>query len=350
MVEEVGSISPPSEDKPVTPVVVKMKSEESNRTPFWVLLSVSVGFLLPVCSCAVLFVVLTLSFSFLGSGPAMTSTGLGDAVAIVRVEGPITSGDESDFGTGAVSGVIMSDLREADDDPSVKAIVLRVDSPGGTVTGSAQIYEVVKEVEKPIVVSMVSVAASGGYYVSAPADYIMARPDTVTGSIGVILTLYNAEALLDEIGVEVTTITSGPNKALGTPWEEITPEQRQILEEFVDESYEDFIRVVADGRGMSVEVVRELADGRIYTGRQALDVGLVDELGNLQDAIDKAAALGGISGKPRVVEYEHLPDFTTFLRGFSNRLNQSEADQIIDIVTRFTTPSLEYRYVGPQSR
>ena len=339
-----------AEDRPATPAVVTVKSEESNRTPFWVLLSVSVGFLLPVCSCALLFLVSTLSLSVVGSGPALGSRGTGDAVAIVRVEGPITSGDESDFGTGAVSGVVMSDLRAANDDPSVKAIILLVDSPGGTVTGSAQIYEVVKEVEKPIIVSMVSVAASGGYYVSAPADHIIARPDTVTGSIGVILTLYNAEELLNELGVDVTLITSGPNKALGTPWEELSPEQREILEAFVDESYEDFIQIVADGRSMSLATVRELADGRIYTGRQALAVGLVDELGNLQSAIDKAAELGGISGEPRIVEYEHLPDFQTFLRGFSIRLNKSEADHIADIVTRFTTPSLEYRYVGPQLR
>ena len=337
-----------AEDRPATPAVVTVKSEESNRTPFWILLSVSIGFLLPVCSCALLFVVSTLSLSIAGSSPAAGISGAGDAVAIVRVEGPIVSGDESDFGTGAVSGVIMSDLRAAAANPSVKAIILRVDSPGGTVTGSAQIYEVVAAIEKPVIVSMVSVAASGGYYVSAPADHIIARPDTVTGSIGVILTLYNAEELLDEIGVDVTMITSGPNKALGTPWDELSPEQREILEEFVEESYEDFVQVVADGRGMSLETVRELADGRIYTGRQALAVGLVDELGNLQQAIDKAAELGGISGEPRIVEYEHLPNLQTFLQGFSTRLNQSEADHVADLITRFTTPSLEYRYVGPQ--
>ena len=350
MAEEVAPASSPVEDRPAPPAVIRMKSQESNRTPFWVLLSVSVGFLLPVCSCAVLFLVSMLGLSVVGNGPAVGISGTGDAVAIIHVQGPITSGDESDFSTGAVSGIIMSDLRAAADDPSVKAIVLRVDSPGGTVTGSAQIYEVVKEVEKPIVVSMVSVAASGGYYVSAPADHIIARPDTVTGSIGVILTLYDAEELLNEVGVDVTIIASGPNKALGTPWEELSPQQREILEAFVAESFEDFVRVVADGRGMSLDTVRELADGRIYTGRQALAVGLVDELGNLQDAIDKAAELGGISGEPRIVEYEHLPDFQTFLRGFSTRLNKSEADHIVDTITRFTTPSLEYRYVGPQLR
>lgn len=344
---KADTADPSANNGPAAPAVVQVKSEESNRTPFWVLLSVSIGFLLPVCSCALLVLTSTLSLSFIGRGPAVSRSGVGDAVAIVRVDGPITSGDESDFGTGAVSGVVISDLRAAADNPDVKAIVLRVDSPGGTVTGSAQIYEVVKEIEKPIVVSMVSVAASGGYYISAPADYIIARPDTVTGSIGVILTLYNAEELLNEVGVDVILITSGPNKAIGTPWEELTPEQREILEDFVAESYEDFLRVVAEGRNLSLTEVRELADGRIYTGRQAMAAGLVDELGNLQLAIDKAAELSGVSGEPRIIEYERLPDFRSFFRGFSARLSRSEADQIIDLLTRFTTPSLEYRYVGP---
>lgn len=333
-----------------TPAGQSKAGDNSNRTPFWVLLSVIVGFFLPVCSCAMLIAVSVASLGFVDGGRTPVSGGIGDAVAIVRVEGTITSGDEADFQTGAVSGVVIDDLETAAADPSVKAIILRVDSPGGTVTGSAQIHEQVRQMEKPVVVSMVSVAASGGYYVSAPADYIMARPDTVTGSIGVILTLFNAEELIDEIGVDVTAITSGPNKALGSFWEDLSPEQRQILETFVEESYDDFVQIVADGRDMSVEEVRQLADGRIYTGRQALDNGLVDELGNLEDAIAKAAELGGISGEPRIIEYEHIPSFDQFLSGFASRLNRTESDEILDLITEFTTPSLEYRYVGPGSQ
>jgi len=317
-----------------------------DRTALWVLLSVAFGFFLPVCSCAVLLGAAVIGVSTLGTG-ADTSSGFGDAVAIVRVEGVIDSGDAEEFGTGAISGVVIDDLKRAVADDSVKAIVLRVDSPGGTVTGSAQIHEALLEVDKPVVVSMASVAASGGYYVSAPADYIFARADTVTGSIGVIMTVFNAEELLTDIGVDVVTIASGPNKAIGSSWEEMTPEHREILDAFVAESYDEFVRVVADGRGISREAVTALADGRIYSGRQALDNGLVDELGNLEDAIDKAAGLGGISGEPRIVEYEHIPGFEQLLFGFASRLNRSEADQIIEMISEFTTPSLEYRYVGP---
>ncbi|MCP4426573.1 MAG: signal peptide peptidase SppA, partial [Chloroflexi bacterium] len=263
-------------------------TKRNGRTPLWILFSVIVGFMLPVCSCAILMVTSIVSLGALDIGGApRTGGGVGDAVAIVRVEGVITSNDNAEFSgaTGATSGVVIADLQAAVDDPTVKAIVLRVDSPGGTVTGSSQIYEVVRDIEKPVVVSMAGLAASGGYQISAPADYIFARPDTFTGSIGVIMTLYNAEELIDEIGVDVILITSGPNKALGSAWEEFEPEHQEILEALIDETYDDFVQIVADGRNMDIETARELADGRIYSGRQAEANGLVDELGNLNDAI-----------------------------------------------------------------
>lgn len=322
------------------------RGDSGNRTPLWVLVSVVVGFLLPVCSCMAFASLSIFGLSLAAGQGTTTSTGFGDAVALVRVEGVIVS--EDDVTAGAPSGVIMDELEQAAADPTIKAIVLRVDSPGGTVTGSAQIHEAILELEKPVVASMGATAASGGYYVSAPADYIFARADSVTGSIGVIYTLFNAEELMDELGVDVTTITSGPNKDIGSIWEELTPEQQEIFEALVDESYDQFVEIVADGRpDLSVEEVRELADGRIYSGRQALENGLVDELGNLDDAIAKAADLGGISGEPRIVEYERLPDFRTLLRGFSGRLTQSEGDRLIEIIETFTTPSLQYRYIGP---
>lgn len=337
-----------SESMPAPPPAVRSNKGDGNRTPLWILLSVIVGFMLPVCSCAVLMVASVASLGVIGSGTAVSSSGVGDAVAVVRVEGVITSSDSAEFSSGATSGIVMTDLQTAVDDPTVKAIVLRVDSPGGTVTGSSQIYELVRDIEKPVVVSMAGLAASGGYQISAPADYIFARPDTFTGSIGVIMTLYNAKELIDEIGVDVILITSGPNKALGSAWEELQPEQQAILEALIDETYADFVQIVADGRGLDVGTVRELADGRIYSGRQAVTNGLVDELGNFDDAVAKAAALGGISGEPRLVEYEHLPSFSQLIAGISGRTNQSEADKILEIITEFTTPTLEYRYVGPQ--
>ena len=121
------------------------------------------------------------------------------------------------------------------------------------------------------------------------------------------------------------------------------------MKALIDETYEDFVQIVADGRGMDIETVRELADGRIYSGRQAADNGLADELGNLDDAIAKAAELGGISGEPRIVEFEHLPGFQPAFAGSQQpRLHQSEADRIVGLMGEFMTPTLEYRYVGPQ--
>ncbi|MCB8944145.1 MAG: signal peptide peptidase SppA [Ardenticatenaceae bacterium] len=338
--------------EPTPPQVIQIQPEK-NRTALWILIAVSVGFLLPVCACAVFMLTAVTSLTALASDSSSTTTssGSGDAIAIVRVEGAIFSSDDpEDFAAGAGSGVVIADLQKAVADPTVKAIVLRVDSPGGSVTGSAQIYEFIRDLEKPIVVSMAATAASGGYYISAPADYIFARPDTVTGSIGVIMTLFNAEELIDEIGVDVINITSGPNKAIGSTWDELTPEQRDILEAFIDEAYDDFVQIIVDGRSLDEDTVRQIADGRIYSGRQAQANGLVDELGDLQAAISKAADLGGISGEPRIVEYEHLPSLESFLTGLSSRLNQSQADQALQAIEEFTLPAIEYRYVGPASQ
>jgi protease-4 len=282
-----------------------------------------------------------------GGGATTTSTGFGDAVAIVRVEGVITASDETDIGTGALSGIVISDLETAGGDPDVKAIVLRVDSPGGVVTGAAQIYEAILEIDKPIVVSMAGTAASGGYYISAPADYIFARPDTLTGSIGVISTFINAEEFLDDLGIEATVIASGDNKDFGSFFNDLSPEQEEIWRSITDELYNEFVRVIADGRNMTEAEVRELADGRVYSGRQALANDLVDELGDLEEAIQKAAELGGISGDPRIIEYDRIPTLDELLLGLSTNLNRSKAGEINQLIHDFTTPTLEYRYIGP---
>ena len=324
--------------------------QKKDRTPFWILLAVIVGFMLPVCSCGVLLTTGLVSAGVMGAsaaGPTYTSTGFGDAVAVVRVEGTILSGDSADSSTDAVSGTIISELENAAAEPSVKAIVLRVDSPGGSVTGSSQIWEVIDALEKPVIVSMASMAASGGYYVSAPADYIVARPDTLTGSLGVIMTVYDATELMDKVGLQVTAITSGENKAIGSMFTEMTLEQQAILETLIDESYTEFVRVIADGRGMSEEDVLVLADGRVYSGRQAFENGLVDELGNFDDAIAKATELGGIQGEARIIEYERIPTFREMLTGFSTQIGKTDAQHALELFSEFTAPSLEYRYVGP---
>lgn len=351
MIEEEKQLygEPPQPQPPQPPP--QIIHHHRDRSGIWALLGVAAGFMLPAIACSMLMLVTTIGLSLSGGGsspPVTSSGGFGDAVAIVRVEGVIAAGDESDIAAGAISGIVIADLKAAAADPSVKAIVLRVDSPGGGVTGAAQIYEALLEVDKPIVVSMAGTAASGGYYVSAPADYIFARPDTLTGSIGVISTFINAEEFLDELGVEATVIASGDNKDFGSFFNELSPEQEEIWRSITDELFDEFVRVIVEGRNMSEAAVRELADGRVYSGRQAVENGLADELGDLDEAIQKAADLGGISGDPRIVEYERVPTFQELLLGFSATLNRSQSDEINQLIQDFTTPMVEYRYVGPQ--
>ncbi|VAX31398.1 Protease IV [hydrothermal vent metagenome] len=217
---------------------------------------------------------------------------IGEKVALVRIEGPIVS-----------SRSAIEELRKYRKDSSVKAIVLRVDSPGGAVAPSQEIYEEVGKLLKikPVVVSMGSVAASGGYYISAPATKIYANPGTVTGSIGVIMEIPNFKGLMDKVGIRTEVIKSGKHKDLASVFRGIGKEERAILQGVLDDVHDQFIRAVSEGRNIPYERVRKIADGRVFTGRQAKAEGLVDALGNIQDAIMEAARLGGIKGEPNVV-------------------------------------------------
>ncbi len=352
MLEEDTQTTSPTDatTTPTVPPSVIHVETGKNRTALWVLMALVVGFILPVCACSFI-----LFMGFVGIGAAGSTgfqdvtmnTALSESVALVHVDGTIVNGSADEFAAGsAISGVVISHLEAAANDPLIKAIVLRVDSPGGTVTGSAQIHEVVAQLEKPVVVSMESLAASGGYYVSAPADYIFARPDTWTGSIGVITQFINAEGFMQEHGIEATTITSGENKAFGGLFRGLTPEQEEIMQTLVDESFDGFVQVIVDGRGLSREDVLALADGRIYSGQQALENGLVDELGNLDAALNKAADLGGIRDSYDVIEYEQLPNFQQLLLGFSSKMLQGESMRLKAEIDYLTTPKLEYRFIG----
>jgi protease IV len=232
-------------------------------------------------------------------------------VVLTREEGVADS--RMKIGVVAIEGVISSDLAKKAvrqltkyaDDPSIKAIVLRIDSPGGGVASSQELYEEVKRIRtggKFVVASLGSVAASGGYYVASVTDHIFANAGTVTGSIGVLVQLANAEELLRKVGVASTVITSGPFKDSGNPTRALRPEERQVFQDLVDDVYQQFIEAVAHGRKLPLDAVRQAADGRIYTGRQAKDLRLVDELGTFQDAIMYAASTIGIVGKPKLVE------------------------------------------------
>ncbi len=221
--------------------------------------------------------------------------GVEDRVGLIRVEGAILDAQET-----------VSELKRFGKSPSVKAIVLRIDSPGGGVVPSQEIHDAVirvrSENNKKVVASMGTVAASGGYYIAVASDRIMANPGTLTGSIGVIMELANLQGLLKKVGVESVVIKSGAHKDLASPFRKMSTEDRKILQAVLDDVHEQFIEAVAEGRALDLADVRSLADGRIFTGRQARTARLVDELGNLDDAIQTAAELAGIEGKPTVVE------------------------------------------------
>ncbi len=231
---------------------------------------------------------------------------LGSRIALVRIEGPIID-----------SGDIVEEIKEHAKDLSVRAIVLRIDSPGGAVAPSQEIYEEVKKAAavKKVVVSMGSIAASGGYYIAAPADVIIANPGTLTGSIGVIMEIPNIEGLMSKIGVTTEVIKSGRHKDMATVFRKMGAEEREILQGVMDNVHEQFIRAVAEGRKLKEEDVRLFADGRIFSGQQAKKQKLVDELGTLEDAVLKAAALAGIDGEPDLVEKKEKPTIIELLKG-----------------------------------
>jgi len=235
-----------------------------------------------------------------GKRPPVSKTG--EQVGVIFIDGLIVGGSSQGvFGGIAGSQDIMKQVREAAEDATVKAVVLRINSPGGTVPATQEIareVEKLKETGKVVVASMGDVGASGAFWIAAKTDKIYANPGTITGSIGVRMDYYNLEELYDKLGIEMDVIKSGAHKDIGSPVRDITPQERDLLQEMVDEMYAQFIDVVAEGRNLPKERVRELATGRIWTGSQAKELGLVDELGNYYDAIKGAAEMAGIRGKP----------------------------------------------------
>uniref|UniRef100_C6E338 Signal peptide peptidase SppA, 36K type n=1 Tax=Geobacter sp. (strain M21) TaxID=443144 RepID=C6E338_GEOSM len=216
----------------------------------------------------------------------------GDGVGLVELKGPIIDGQET-----------VRQLRELKKDKRVKAVVLRIDSPGGVVGPSQEIHAAVKGVAKvkKVVVSMGSVAASGGYYAAAPATLIYANPGTITGSIGVLMKFSNIEGLMDKVGLKAFTIKTGKFKDVGSPARTMSDEERGMLQGVIDSTHQQFIRAVAEGRKLPVEQVRAIADGRIFSGEQALAAKLVDRIGTLQDAVEEAGRLGGVKGEPELI-------------------------------------------------
>jgi protease-4 len=225
-------------------------------------------------------------------------------VALIDISGVITSSQGVSRGVTSARSVVLQ-LENYGEDESVKAVVLRIDSPGGTVVAAQEVYSAIKRLQeergKVVVASMADIAASGGYYIACAADHIVASPGTLTGSIGVIMEFPNLEGLFGKIGVRTTTIKSGKFKDTGSASRQMTAEERALLQELLDDVHEQFIESVRVSRGLPADEVVALADGRIFTGKQAHRLGLVDETGDLRKAILKAAELAGIEGEPTVL-------------------------------------------------
>jgi len=257
------------------------------RHPLWVGLGVLLIFL------AILTALLAVGFSQAGRPESFSKPfSLGEKIAVVKIEGVILDSEDT-----------LEDLKRFKDNSSVKAVVLRVDSPGGAVGPSQEIYQEVKRLAatKTVVASFGGVAASGAYYAACPATKIMASPGTITGSIGVVMEITNLEKLLEWMKIRHSVIKSGEFKDVGSPFREMTPKERAYLQAFIDDVHAQFEEAVVEGRHLTQDKVHRLADGRIFTGRQAKALGLVDEMGNVEDAIHLAAKLVGIEGEPNVI-------------------------------------------------
>lgn len=269
----------------------------------------------------------------------------GPAIAIIEVNGTIVSGSAGgSYASAGLAGAddVIQAIRFADQDPDVEAILLKVNSPGGSVVASDLIYQELAATTKPIVVLMGELTASGGYYISMAGDHLIANPNSLTGSIGVISTFPNAEALFENVGLEFTVFTSGEAKDFGSLYRDMTPEEIEYWQAVIDETYEGFVQIVVDGRGLPIEQVRAVADGRVFTGRQALELGLIDEIGYEHDALKKAASLGGIQGPVRVIRFGTDEGLFSILGGLSPAGSQLLPRDFLD---RMLMPRLEFRWL-----
>jgi protease-4 len=256
-----------------------------------------------------------------------------DKVAIIPIEGEIVEARE-----------VLDALRRHANNDTVKAIVIRINSPGGAIAPSQEIYSAIRRTSsdsgKPIVASFDSVAASGGYYIAAGCDRIVANPGSITGSIGVILQWFNTKELIQWAKLKPETITSGAMKDAGSPFRELTPEERQYFQGIVTQLHSQFVRDVALGRkaAMKPEEVARIADGRIFTGEQALQLHLVDELGSIDDAVRVAGKLAGIEGEPaRLWPKRHEP-------GLFDLLGAGDADALLERVVNRRVPQFLFRW------
>lgn len=264
---------------------------------------------------------LVLILHSIGSG-----TSFGQKVAVVDIAGIITKSDAT-----------IKLIHTYRDDPNIKAIVVRIDTPGGSVAPVQEIYSELQKIDKPIVASMGGTAASGGYYVACAADTIMANPGTLTGSIGVIMQFTRLKGLYDKIGLEHQVIKSGEFKDTGSPFRQLTEKEQAVLQATVDDVYNQFVDTIFEGRKslLSRSEILELADGRIFSGQQALDAKLLDRLGNLPEAIEHAAELADVEGKPKIVRKKKKQSLLEQLLGVTQAPALDEM---------FSLPGVTFRY------
>lgn len=239
--------------------------------------------------CTVIFAIIALTSLLSGKNELTLLPGIG----LVEVKGLIIDPLET-----------VKQLHDFGKDDKVKSVVVRIDSPGGVVGPSQEIWSAVKRLKekKPVVVSMGSVAASGGYYIAVPATLIFANPGTITGSIGVLMKFSNLEGLMSKVGMKAFTLKTGKFKDVGSPARSMSAEEKAMLQSVIESTHGQFVRAVAEGRKLPEAKVREIADGRIFSGEQALANKLIDRLGTLHDAVLEAGQLGGLSGEPDVIK------------------------------------------------
>ena len=237
---------------------------------------------------------------------------VGEKVAVIDINGAISKSDK-----------VIELIHQYRDNGSIKAMVVRIDSPGGSVAPVQEIYSELKKLEIPVVASLGGTAASGGYYIACAADQIFANPGTLTGSIGVIMQFVKMKGLYDKVGIDQQTVKSGKFKDTGSPIRSLTPEEKELLQETIDDVHDQFVDAIFDERKdrLSRDEVLALADGRIFSGNQALEKKLVDRLGNLHDAIAHAAELGGIVGKPKITRVKRELTLLERLIGVAGKHN-----------------------------
>jgi len=257
-----------------------------------------------------------------------------EKIGVVSITGAITSGNK-----------ISSELVKFAKDESIKAIILQINSPGGGVGATQEIYREVQKItpQKPVIAAMGSVAASGGYYVAAPATKIVSNPGTITGSIGVFIQFVRLEELMTKIGVELEIVKSGEFKDMGSPDRKLTQRDREIINALIKDLQSQFVAAVASGRSLSVQKVREIADGRIFSGARAKDLGLVDFLGNFQDAVEITKTIVGIQGDVELV-YPKKSSGELW-----NLLLESSARHVVKALTD-TGAGVAYRWDGLQTQ